>query len=203
MVSADAKRLFTSLLLLLSMQLDDCIKERRSVRLYKEDAVPKEKIESVLEAGVWAATGMGRQPWRFIIVEDKETIKFVSDETKKAVIEAMPAIANRFETNKDIICYNAPLLIFICTEVEENFKLINLKDSVLAAENMFLKAHELGLGGCYMGWIDLLYQTHPEVLKKAVIPPGYEMQVPLIFGYPKSKAGAGKRNKPNVLKWIN
>jgi len=184
------------------MQLDDCIKGRRSVRLYKEEAVPKEKIVSVLEAGVWAATGMGRQPWRFIIVEDKETIKLISEETKKAVKEAMPAIADRFETDKDIICYNAPVLIFICTEVDENFGHINLRDSVLAAQNMFLKAHEIGLGACYMGWIELLHQTHPEILKKSIIPVGYEIQVPLILGYPKTKPGSGKRNKPNVLKWI-
>ncbi len=184
------------------MQLDDCIKGRRSVRLYKEEAVPKDKIDAILEAGVWAATGMGRQPCRFIIVEDKAIIKFVSEETKKAVREAMPAIADRFKTDQDIICYNAPVLIFICTEEDKTFAQINLRDSVLAAQNIFLKAHELGLGGCYMGWIDLLYQTHPETLKKAVIPGGYEMQVPLILGYPKSKAGAGKRNKPNVLKWI-
>ena len=114
----------------------------------------------------------------------------------------MPAIAQRFETDQDIICYNAPVLIFICTEEDKKFGQINLRDSVLAAQNMFLKAHELGLGGCYMGWIDLLYQKHPETLKKALMPSGYEMQVPLILGYLKSKAGAGKRNKPNVLKWI-
>jgi nitroreductase len=185
-----------------SMQLDDCIKDRRSVRIYNRDSMPKELVETVLEAGVWAATGMGRQPWRFIIIENKEIIKFISEETKKAVREAMPVIAKRFETVEDIICYNAPVLIFICSEVDSTFGQINLRDSVLAAQNMFLKAHELGLGGCYMGWIDLLYQTHPEILKKAVIPEGYQMQVPLILGYPKSKSASGKRNKPNIIKWI-
>ena len=50
---------------------------------------------------------MGRQPWRFMIVEDKDVIKFVSEETKKAVKQAMPAVAERFETDQDIICYNA------------------------------------------------------------------------------------------------
>ncbi len=184
------------------MQLDDCIKGRRSVRSFKDQPVPKDIVEAVLEAGVWAATGMGRQPWRFIVVENKDTIKFVSEETKKAVKAAMPAFAERFETDKDIICYNAPVLIFICTEPDKTFSQINLRDSVLAAQNMFLKAHELGLGGCYMGWIEILYQTHPEILKKAVIPSGYEMQVPLILGYPKGKAGAGHRDKPNVVKWI-
>jgi nitroreductase len=94
------------------------------------------------------------------------------------------------------------MLILICTEVDKNFGNLNLRDSVLAAQNMFLKAHELGLGTCYMGWIDLLNQNRPEILKKAGIPDGYEMQVSLILGYPKNKPGSGKRNKANVLKWV-
>jgi nitroreductase len=114
----------------------------------------------------------------------------------------MPAIGNQFDTTYDIICYNAPVLILICTEFDQTFSQINLRDSVLAAQNMFLKAHELGLGTCYMGWIDLMNQNRPEVLKKAGMPDGYEMQVSLILGYPKSKSGTGKRNKANILKWI-
>jgi len=51
------------------MNLDECIKGRRSVRAYTSEPVPKEKVEAILEAGVWAATAMGRQPWRFIIIE--------------------------------------------------------------------------------------------------------------------------------------
>jgi nitroreductase len=184
------------------MELDSVIHGRRSVRTYKDESVPKEKIETILEAGVWAASGMNRQPWRFIVIEDKNVVRFISDETKKAVREAMPAIGKRFETKEDVICYNAPVLILICTEVDQTFRQINLRDSVLAAQNMFLKAHELGLGACYMGWIDLLNQNRPKILKKAGIPDGFEMQVALILGYPKNKIGLGKRNKANVLKWI-
>jgi len=148
------------------MELDSCIKGRRSIRTFKDETVPKEEIETILEAGVWAATGMNRQPWRFIVIEDKSIIKFISEETKKAIREAMPTIAKRFRINEDIICYNAPTLILICTEIDQTFSQINLRDSVLAAQNMFLKAHELGLGTCYMGWIDLMKQNLPEVLKK-------------------------------------
>ena len=64
------------------MELDVCIKGRRSVRAYTEEPVSKEQMEAVLEAGTWAPTGMDRQPWRFVIIEDKKLIKLVSDETK-------------------------------------------------------------------------------------------------------------------------
>jgi nitroreductase len=74
-------------------------------------------------------------------------------------------------------------------------------DSVLAAENMFLKAYELGLGTCYMGFVQLL-NSKPDVLRKIGIPENYEMMVPLILGHPKTKQGQGKREKPNILNWI-
>jgi nitroreductase len=183
------------------MELEKCIKGRRSIRAYKDEPVPKEKIEAVLEAGVWAATGMNKQPWRFVIIEDKSTIRFVSDETKKAVKEIMPAVSERFNTKEDIICYNAPTLIFICTEKNPDFDRINLRDSVLAAQNMFLKAHELGLGTCYMGWIDVAISRNPKILEKTGVPKDFTVQVPLIIGYPKNQQGLGKRNKPNILNW--
>jgi nitroreductase len=180
------------------MELDDCIRGRRSTRAYKDDAVPKELIESVIEAGTWAPSGVNRQPWKFIVIEDKKIINFISTETKKAVSAAMPSWSAQFKTDKDVICYNAPVLIFICTQTDERWGEINLLDSVLAAENMFLKAYDLGLGSCYMGYVDFLA---PDVLKKAGVPEGFELQVPLILGYPKTKEGRGKRNKPDVV-WI-
>ena len=54
------------------MELDNCIKGRRSVRCYTEEPVSKEQIAAILEAGTWAPTAMAREPWRFIIIEDKK-----------------------------------------------------------------------------------------------------------------------------------
>jgi nitroreductase len=180
------------------MELDVCIRGRRSTRTYDDKPVPKELIEKVIESGTWAPTGVNRQPWKFIVIEDKKIIKYVSVETKKAVSAAMPSWSAQFKTERDIICYDAPVLIFICTQTDERWGEINLLDSVLAAQNMFLKAYDLGLGSCYMGYVDFLA---PDVLKKAGVPEGYEMQVPLIFGYPKTKQPAGKRNKPDI-QWL-
>lgn len=183
------------------MELDDCIKGRRSVRSYSDEPVSKEQIEVVLEAGTWAPTAMHREPCRFIVIEDKKLIKYVSDETKLLVKQMMPPLAKQFSTETDVVCYNAPVLILVCTEKDQQWANVNLLDSVLVAENMFLKAYELGLGACYMGFVHLL-NSKPDVFKKIGIPENYEMRVPLILGNPKTKQGAGKRNKPNILKWI-
>jgi nitroreductase len=183
------------------MELDFCIKGRRSVRAYTDEPVSKEQIETILEAGTWAPTGMHREPWKFIVIEDKKLIKYISDETKLMVQQMMPPLAKQFATETDIVCYNAPVLIVVCTEKDAQWDNINLLDSVLAAQNMFLKAYEMGLGTCYMGFVNLL--THkPGALKKIGIPDNCSMMVPFILGHPKTKQGAGKRNKPNVMKWV-
>jgi nitroreductase len=182
------------------MELDTCIKGRRSVRVYTNELVSKEQVETILEAGTWAPTGMYREPLRFIVIEDRELIKYVSEETKLLVQQMMPPLAKQFSTDADIVCYNAPVLILICTEKDDQWDNINLLDSVLAAQNMFLKAYELGLGTCYMGFVNFL-NNKPEALKKIGVPNNYKMMVPLILGHPKTKQGPGKRNKPNIIKW--
>ncbi len=183
------------------MELDVCIKNRRSVRAYTDEPVSKEQIETVLEAGVWAPTAMHREPLKFIIIEDKNLIKYVSDETKLAVKQMMPPLAQQFSTEADIICYNAPTLILVCTQKDPQWDNVNMIDSVLAAENMFLKAYELGLGTCYMGFVSFL-NSNPEALKKMGVPETYTMMVPFVLGHPKVTQQADKRNKAEVLKWI-
>jgi nitroreductase len=183
------------------MELDACIKGRRSVRAYTEESVSKEQIDAVLEAGVWAPTGMHREPLRFVVIEDKKLIKYVSDETKALVKQTMPQIAKQFSTEADIVCYNAPVLILICSEIDEQWDNLNLLDSVLAAQNMFLKAYELGLGTCYMGFVTHL-SNNPEALQKIGVPKNYTLKVPFIMGNPKTKQGKGQRNLPNILNWL-
>ena len=144
---------------------------------------------------------MHREPLRFVVIEDKKLIKYISDETKMIVKQMMPPVAKRFDTADDIVCYNAPVLIFVCAEKDKQWDNLNLIDGVLATENMFLKAHELGLGTCYMGYVCFL-SNKPDVLKKIGVPENQAMMIPFILGHPRTKSGVGKRKKPDVLKWI-
>jgi nitroreductase len=59
------------------MDLETCIKGRRSIRAYTNEPVLKEQIETILEAGIWVPTGMHREPWKFIVIDDKQLIKYV------------------------------------------------------------------------------------------------------------------------------
>ena len=185
------------------MELDACIQGRRSIRSYKEKAVPKEVINKILNAAVWAPSGMGLQPWRFTVVETREVIQRLSHRTKELVRENMPLSENlqaTFKSDKDVVFYDAPLLILISAAENEQWRTVNLLDCGLASQNMFLAAYQAGLGSCFIGFASLLNQD-PKVLAEIGIPEDHELVAPLIFGYP-NETPQPKSREVKVLKWI-
>ena len=113
------------------MDLDEAIRQRRSIRKFKADApIPREHIEAILEAGSWAPSSTNIQPWRFIVVEDQETIakmaQVVYDKfqslSKVALSQGEKRLAAfcRFLRSYTSFFMDAPLLIVACTKPYQN-----------------------------------------------------------------------------------
>ncbi|MCX6695752.1 MAG: nitroreductase [Candidatus Altiarchaeota archaeon] len=181
------------------MDLDDCIKNRRSVRDYLDKQVEKEKIDAILSAGAMAPSARDTQQWRFTVVEDRERIRMLSVEAKRnlGLIGKGLQLAEALKAREDTIFYNAPLLIIVSAKKDDKWAGI---DCGLAAQNMMLKAYGLGLGSCYIGLANSLNKDS-KILKDIGIPDDYAIISPLIFGYPV-KWPEPKTRKPQVLKWI-
>ena len=117
------------------MKTLECIRTRRSIRKYKSDPVPEELLEKVIEAGMWAPTGMGKQSPTIVAITDKEQ----RDRLMKLNAEIMG-------TDKDPF-YGAPVVLMVLVDkavpTAEN-------DGELVIENMLLAAHDLGLAACYI-----------------------------------------------------
>jgi nitroreductase len=184
------------------MELDVCISKRRSIRKYEDKAVPKDVIDKLLLAGVSAPSGMNAQPWRFVVIENRDTIKKLSQRTKDMLLKGNwpENFKESFKLEKDVIFYGAPLLILMCVPKKEDWRTVNLLDCGLAAQNMFLEAYQLGLGSCFIGFACFLNQN-PELLTDVGIPKDHELVAPLIFGYP-AESPAPKLQEPKILNWI-
>jgi nitroreductase len=184
------------------MELDACISGRRSVRRYEDRPVPKAVVDKLLEAGVSAPSGMNAQPWRFVVVQNREVIGKLSRRTKELLLGMQwpGEMKEAFKSDKDTIFYGAPLLIMMCVPINEEWKTVNLLDCGLATENMFLEAYQEGLGSCFIGFANFLNQDQ-RFLDEVGIPEDHELVAPLIFGYP-SENPAPKRHEVKVLKWI-
>lgn len=106
----------------------ETIMARTSVRDFNSKAVSKATIDTLLRAGMAAPTAMNRQPWHFVVVQDKE---------KLAAIEQYPS----------------PLAIVVCMDTEKtgekNAKQWGSIDCSLASENILLAARSMGLGGVW------------------------------------------------------
>jgi len=173
------------------------MKTRRSIRRFKPHSVPKEYLDIILEAARWAPSAGDRQPWRFIIVKDVNSIEKIgelyqnmrADDIKGVDVNSnyYKAINERVRTNfyKNIFT-TAPLLIVVCADVEQSFRSRTWPmDCAIATQNMLLMAHALGLGSVI---IDFQRPEHEIQLKEARdllgIPDGVKFMFILPVGYP-------------------
>jgi len=130
------------------MDLDEAMRQRRSIRKYKADVpIPREDIEAIIEAGCWAPSSTNIQPWRFIVVEDRETIdrmaKVVYDKfqafSKEALRKGEKRVAAFFRFLRSYTSFftDAPLVIVACTKPYENPVLKMPMATVIEKANQF------------------------------------------------------------------
>ena len=114
---------------------------RRSIRKYKDMPVEKEKIDEILKAALLAPTGRNSRPCEFVVVDDKNLIKEIAG----------------LREHGSTFAKDAPLLIGVMGEIGKSTTL--LADCSIAAFAMQVKAHELGLGTC---WVHVNERTAPD-----------------------------------------
>lgn len=166
------------------------IEERRSIRKYKEDIVPKEIIEKVVEAGTYAPSGMGMQSSIIIAITNKE----VRDKLSKLNAKIMGVDKDPF--------YGAPVVLVVLAKKEIP---THIYDGSLVMENLMLAANSLGLGSCWIHRAKEEFETEEgkEILKSLGINPDeYEGIGNCILGY-KAEEGVLKPRKNNYVYYID
>jgi len=115
------------------MTVFEAIRDRRSIRSYKSDPIPAEKLDICLEAMRIASSGGNRQPWKFILVEDAEL--------RAKMVAAC---------NGQGFVGEAPLIVVGCAlpSTSEKGAYVNLS---IPIDHLQLIAHEQGLGTCWIG----------------------------------------------------
>ncbi|MGD2200703.1 MAG: nitroreductase family protein [Candidatus Bathyarchaeota archaeon] len=180
----------------------EAIKDRRSVRYYKPDPLPREVVDKVIEAGNWAPSAGNLQPWRFVVVEDEELRERLSETTIpewRSVMETLeedePERYEIYSTHvdrEDPVYYSAPVIVFIIGPSSVN--------CALACENMMLAAHSLGLGSCYVGW-GALAQYDPEAFEILELKAEESILGPIVMGYPEKHPEPPPKDEPEI-KWV-
>ncbi len=174
------------------------IMARRSVRAYKEQAVPRELLEQVVECGINAPNAMNAQQWEVRVVESKAWIDKATEAYKQSV-KGTPAEKMVTEPSFKNMFRNAPAVIFIGHKPSK----YTAVDCGLMAENMMLAAQSLGLGTvCMASPVMFLTQAAgAEFLSSLSFSDGYEPLICIGIGYADEAPAAKPRNK-EVIKYI-
>lgn len=166
----------------------ETIKQRRSIRGFKPDPLPRELVVQLLEAATWAPNAGNLQPWEFYVVTDPATR-----------VKAGAAARQRFVSE-------APVLIVVCAlplQSAEQYgargeHLYCLQDTAAAVQNILLAATSLGLATCWVGSFN-----ENSVAESLNLEPGRRPVAMIPVGYAASKSRAPAR-KPleAVTRWI-
>ena len=199
----------------------EAINKRRSVRAYDPKPIPRDVINTIIEAGNQApSTGrmvkgnvLQFQPWRFVVVEDpafrqklvQTTMpiwrKFIENmkEMDPELYEKIMTLYEAIPKPKDLVYYGAPVILFVIGPIS------NAVSCALACENIMIAATSLGLGSCYVGF-GAMVKGNAEVVQALELKDGERIYGPILLGYPKEEPSAlasiRPKKKEPVIKWI-
>lgn len=181
----------------------EVIKERRSIRVFKDEQIKDEELQAVLEAGLYAPSAMNEQSWHFTVIQNAELLEKFTQIAKntfaKSDIDQLKSMANN---DKYKAFYNAPTAIII----SGNVKATNTEaDTAAATENILLAAKAIGLGACWIGSMPFIFGNgnNDDFKKELGIPEDYNPINSIALGYAaaeNSKAPARKEHKVNIIK---
>lgn len=135
----------------------DVFQNRRSVRKFKPDPIPQEDILKIIDAARMAPTSGNQQPWKFLIVTDKNkitemketciknTMEYFRKNNKEIDASKKKEITNTFENY-----LSAPVYIIVLTDNNSTYPTYNHWDGPLSAENLLLAARALGYGTVFI-----------------------------------------------------
>jgi len=160
------------------MELLKALQTRRSIRAYTDEVVEKEILEGVLEAARIAPSAANKQRWKFVIIENDKVKDFVPlCRNQKFVGEASHLI--------------------VCCATDKESKWADV-DVAIAMDHMTLRAHDLGLGTC---WIGAFY---PEKVSKAIdLPEDAKVVAILTLGYPAEEGKMRDRKEMDEITSYN
>jgi nitroreductase len=155
-----------------TVEVFEAVRTVLAVRRYKKKPVPAEVVRRIVEAGRLSASSINEQPWHFIVVEDRTTLRAIGGTMRSGGYTADAA--------------------FAIVVVVEKASVFAVSDGSRAIQNMILMAWSDGVGSNWTG-----FGPMPAIEKLLGVPKTFEGLAVLPFGYPAAKLGRGrKKRKP-------
>ena len=169
----------------------EAIINRRSVRKYKTDMIPRDIIERIVEAGTYAANGRGRQASIILAVTNKELRDRLSEMNRKI---------GGWDEGFDPF-YGAPVVLVVLAEKDWP---THVYDGSLVMGNLMLAAHTEGIGSCWIHRAKEEFESEEgkQILSDLGVTGEYEGIGHCILGYPDEEIEEAKPRKDDYVFWV-
>jgi len=181
-------------------QLMGVIRARRSIRRFSARAVTRDQILRLIEAARWAPSNHNRQPWRFVVVEDRRELTQLAERVGARLSEKLKSLprtasgyADEFAAYATFFAQTPVLLVVLhkgplglSRSLLEGLRHPELVSGeplsvAMAVQNLLLAAQALGLGSCVL--------TAPLIAEEVIagaldLPAGYDITCLVALGYP-------------------
>jgi nitroreductase/NAD-dependent dihydropyrimidine dehydrogenase PreA subunit len=164
--------------------VEQLLRTRRSVRVYRKEPVPRDVLRRVIEASRWAPTATNRQGVRWVVVEDAEKVHRLAS----MVVDGLRTIpyfmraVQAWEGGMDMILRGAPHVLVAHASTEGFEPAI---DAAIGLTYIEVAAHAHGLGTCWAGVLMAAARLKKEIPKFLDIPEKHKICAAMMIGFPK------------------
>lgn len=192
------------------------IQERRSLRRYRPDTIPRDLLQTILAAAAWAPSAHNRQPWRFAVIESaavKYNLAGAMGARLRRDLEADNMSADLIEadvTRSHERITSAPVLVCVCLSMVDmdsypdekrrhHEYIMAVQSTAMSGQNLLLAAHACGLGACWM----CAPLFCPEVVREVLeLPQDWQPQGLVTLGYPAQEREKTRHPLETRLRWL-
>ena len=184
------------------------LRSRRSIRLYQDKSVEKEKIRRLIEVARYAPTGGNTQLVEWLVLSDKTQINTIAgltidwlrevlkDPRLAALSPYLPVIVAAWDAGNDSVLRNAPVLIAASAPSQAMNGLVDL---TLSLSYLDLLAPTMGLGTCWAGLLHGAMLASPSIKAAVGVPEKHPHHYTMMVGYPKVKHYRLPERKPPTI----
>jgi nitroreductase len=179
------------------MNVEEAIRTRRSIGKVKDEPVPRELVERIIEAAVWAPNHFHTEPWNFMVMtgEGRRNLgrayaEIAGENKKEETAEEREERLRRAEQN----AFRSPVVIAAVCKPSDAPRVVRAEELAAvhgAVQNLLLTAHANGLGAIWRTG-DAAY--HPATARALKLEPGDEVVGFIFVGYPDMEAPQGRRS---------
>jgi nitroreductase/NAD-dependent dihydropyrimidine dehydrogenase PreA subunit len=186
------------------------LRSRRSVRIFKDKGVEREKIEALIELARYAPTASNAQLVEWLVITDRTEIKrlarltidwmrhLIETQPDDPMIRYLPLIVAAWDAGYDVVLRRAPVVLVASAPKEDNNGMVDIS---IALTYLELAANNMGLGGCWAGLLQNALRYWPEAKEALALPEGHIHHYPMMLGYPKFRYFRMPERKKPKIRW--